>query len=167
MDSISAALSQIEAGTFRVDADGSIWRLKATWGRHGLRSISPKRAECRLKNGYLGLKFLIDGKQYLVLAHRLVWTSLRGAIPAGMDINHLNGDKTDNSPSNMELASRGDNHRHAYRTGLRGLPKSVRQPLSPEICAEARRLRETGMSFSAIAKTLGISQTAAFRAQSK
>ena len=152
------ALWAVHVGLLRVDADGSIWRI-AKFTPYGRKmSILPKRAECRLKNGYLGVTVWRDNKQYLVLAHRLVWSVSKGPIPPNHDINHKNGAKADNRPENLEPTSRGDNLRHAARTGLR-----VYKKLDPTTAARAAELRATGISYAAVAKTLGISQTFAFR----
>lgn len=51
--------------------------------------------------------------------HRLVWESVHGPIPRGLEINHINGIKTDNRIANLELVTRRENILHAYRTGLK------------------------------------------------
>jgi hypothetical protein len=53
------------------------------------------------------------------LAHRMIWESVHGPIPDGMQINHINGVKTDNRLANLELATPSENLLHAYRLGLR------------------------------------------------
>ena len=51
-------------------------------------------------------------------AHRMIWQHVHGQIPAGMEINHKNGIKTDNRIENLELVTRSENALHASRTGL-------------------------------------------------
>ena len=126
--------------------------------------VHPRRLETRLKHGYLGVRISMDCRQFLVTAHRLVWTTLVGPIPPGIDVNHKNGRKDDNTLSNLELVTRGENHKHAYRTGLRKAPVT---PLSAETLQAAKTLRAAGLSFSKIASTLSISQTSAFNAQQR
>lgn len=58
----------------------------------------------------------IEGK--LTLAHRIIWENLKGPIPDGLEINHINGKKDDNRLDNLELVTHKDNVRHAKRTGL-------------------------------------------------
>jgi hypothetical protein len=53
-----------------------------------------------------------------MLAHRLIWEIVNGPIPEGMQINHINGIKTDNRIANLELVTPQQNSAHAYRTGL-------------------------------------------------
>lgn len=51
-------------------------------------------------------------------AHRLIWEAVHGPIPDGMQINHINGVKTDNRIDNLELVTPSENSMHAYRLGL-------------------------------------------------
>ncbi len=70
------------------------------------------------KTGYLVVSLRRDGKYFARSVHRLIAAAFLGKAN-GQDVNHTNGDKHDNSIKNLEYLSRGDNHRHAYRTGLR------------------------------------------------
>jgi len=60
-----------------------------------------------------------QGQRLHVNASRLVWQHFHGDIPAGMCINHKNGVKDDNRPSNLELVTYSENLRHAYATRLK------------------------------------------------
>ena len=53
-----------------------------------------------------------DRRAYL--AHRLAWLMIYGAFPEkGMDIDHIDGDRTNNKIENLRLASRKDNLKNA------------------------------------------------------
>lgn len=49
----------------------------------------------------------IDGKSYL--SHRLAWLYAHGSPPADKDIDHINGDPSDNRIANLRLASHSQN----------------------------------------------------------
>lgn len=161
MQALEAIREVIRLGCLEVRPNGQIWKLAIRDRGGNVKAITPKRAENTLKSGYLGLKVEWMGKQYLALAHRVVWEVLHGAIPESRDVNHIDGDKTNNRPSNLELATRSQNIHHAYRTGLRTTTDAA-----SEVSAKAKELRAKGMSYARIGKELGVSQTTAFRAVS-
>ena len=70
------------------------------------------------KNGYVKIALQIDKKAKLISVHRAVYESFVGNIPIGMQINHKNGNKLDNSIENLEVVTPTENVQHAWRTGL-------------------------------------------------
>lgn len=72
-------------------------------------------------NGYL--KVTIRKVPYYV--HRLIWAWHHGAIPEGMEIDHIDGSRDNNKIENLRLATRGQqNHNKAAHknciSGLKG-----------------------------------------------
>lgn len=111
------------------------------------------------KNGYS----VINIGRKTEYAHRLVARTFIGEIPAGMDINHKNGDKQDNRVANLEIVTRAENILHAYRV-LRRKPspmpdtrKAVAQMCGGKIIAVFPSAREackqTGISYKGISQS--------------
>ena len=75
----------------------------------GLLAARPKY------DGYVTYHLCRDGIRKDAPAHRMVWEAFNGPIPAGMQINHLNGIKGDNRLENLEVCSQSQNLQHAYR----------------------------------------------------
>ena len=115
-----AFLAQVALGWFQVNQDGTIWRLAefVGGGVTRLQWVEPRRAErsTSAEEGYLRILFFDQGERKHVAAHRIVWMVLnRADIPAPMEINHRDGKKWHNEPSNLELVTRPENVKHAIR----------------------------------------------------
>lgn len=80
------------------------------------RSGKMKVLKAGFNRGYCWVRLSKDGKQKYFLVHRLVWISFRGPIPKGLQINHLNEDKSDNRLSNLEMVTAKQNINYGTRT---------------------------------------------------
>lgn len=88
--------------------------------------------------GYVGPtgyeRVYVDGRE--VAAHRLVFTTIHGPLPDGCTVNHLDGDKANNHPANLEAATPSEQIAHAYRIGLRTGNGRAGKPRPSRLTAE-------------------------------
>lgn len=95
-----------------------------------------------------------------ILAHRLVWEMVNGPIPDGMQINHINGIKTDNRIANLELVTPQQNCAHAYRNGLSKRmngEQNGQARLTAAVVKTIRSLVAAGQTQASIAARFGVS----------
>ncbi len=99
--------------------------------------IDPVSGVCqrRFKSGVVRVVGTVNQDGYLhistvagsVLIHRLVWQHAHGQIPDGLQIDHINGVRTDNRICNLRLVTNAQNsqnrvnpHRNS-RSGVKGV----------------------------------------------
>ena len=104
------------------------------------------------EKGYENVTLCVGYKRYSQKVHRLVAQAFLAGH--GQQVNHIDGDKTNNSVSNLEWCSNRDNTIHAYKTGLRQLKHSKE---------EVMELLSYGNSQHQVAKILGIDQSTVSR----
>jgi len=111
------------------------------------------------KDGYVQVGLWNNGKMKQCYLHRVVYQAFNGAMPDGTQINHIDGNKANNSLSNLECVSASDNQRHAVLLGLRGSKlqsyakaAKANSKFSTEDAERMRELVASGKSFRFVAK---------------
>ena len=78
-----------------------IWQFKSS-----RKVIVGSVAGCKCKrDGYIKVRF--DNKLYM--AHRIIWEAVVGKIPEGMQIDHINHDRSDNRMENLRVVTHIEN----------------------------------------------------------
>ena len=70
------------------------------------------------KNGYATVAVQLNGKRKKFQLHYLVGRAFVPGYAPGLCINHIDGVKTNNSPSNLEWVTIARNSQHAWEIGL-------------------------------------------------
>lgn len=157
-------------GVYSVTADGQVWshprKVAAKAGWHRMTKLRRlKRIENHNGYWYVNL-YTPEGKQVRMFVHRLVAMAWLPPPTEGRDqVNHLDGDRKNADVSNLEWCTSSENHRHAYRTGIRSVHATTieriravgrsQRRLSDEQIAQAKRLHANGASLAKIAALMG------------
>lgn len=106
-------------------------------------------------SGYLQVSLSKNNKEKSFKIHRLVADRFYDGDHDGLDVNHIDGDKTNNHISNLEFCTRSRNVRHAFDNGLSksNLTDKHRQvgtSRMKEKYSKAVRILETGDVYPSI-----------------
>ena len=92
--------------------------------------------------GYFQIKLRHNGKRFNRYVHRLVWTTFKGEVPDGYEINHIDHDKSNNSLDNLELVMHSLNLKKAFtKYGYFG---SMNRPLNMQTLSQAESTLSEG-----------------------
>lgn len=76
-----------------------------------------KELKKTIKSGYEYVTLTKDGKPFFASVHRLVYSSFNNCdIPEGLEVNHIDENKSNNHYSNLNLMTRYQNNNHGTRT---------------------------------------------------
>lgn len=148
---------------YLVYPDGRIWKPKTTYTRSDgvVRSFGAKWIQSRIRQtekgkggGYSYVDLYFEGgKKEFWLVHRLV-AKLFVQNPENLpQVNHKDGDRSNNHYSNLEWVSASENQKHAYKV----LQRTRRSKLTEEQQKEICQLRNVGkLPLDTIASIYGI-----------
>lgn len=99
---------------YKIDSEGFVWNKRHTAALKGKID----------KNGYKQLTLWVDDKRKYVREHRLIAMAfVENSNPEQFNIvNHLDGNKLNNKPENLEWTDVSGNTKHATKKGLNKTP---------------------------------------------
>lgn len=124
--------------------------------RKGSQPFKPLRlSSCG--SGYQKVVLRKDGQSSNVMIHRIVASAFLPNPEHKDEVNHKDGDKSNNSVSNLEWVTRSENQRHSVDIlGNRHVGTEHPVKINAEI---ARRIYRAEGSYSSIAREYGIIDT--------
>jgi HNH endonuclease/NUMOD4 motif len=141
------------AGLYQVSRYGEVRGLKRG------RLLKPAEDQ----RGYRTVNLYRDGQVKHHFVHRLVAAAFLGSIPEDMQVNHIDGDKSNNALPNLEIVTAEENKRHAKLLGLiRRGEDNHKAKLTEEQVREIRQLREMGERVQDIAYAYGVTDRAIY-----
>ena len=109
-----------------ISDDGMIIRV-TNGGRFKVgKKIKLKRKKNR---GYISCNLSLAKKQYAIYIHRILYETFIEIISEDCEINHMDGDKPNFNPFNLEAITHKENCQHANEMGLSYCSKSYRLPV--------------------------------------
>jgi len=138
-------------GLYRVSNLGRVKSLK--WGKE--RVLKPKED----RGGYVYVGLYKEGVEKKFSVHRLVMLAFVGE--SGLQVNHINGLKTDNQLENLEYCTGSENMIHAFKNGLKKGSKGEKNGRSKltRACVERIKYGHQGVTQREIAKIYGITES--------
>lgn len=125
---------------------------------------NPNKLLKQFKNhkGYFAVKLFKNFSHQTFSVHRIVACTFLGYYP-GLQVNHINGDKTDNSVSNLEWVTCKENINHGWKNGLykksrKGSHSNVHKHNDMQIHCVCMLLEFSSLTSKEIAKQTGVSK---------
>lgn len=151
--------------------DGSI--LRPSWKSHTTRykngavqtfcSVHKEKVLTPTLNsrGYLEVSAKVGDRRPKMSLHRLIAMAFVDGYAEGLTVNHINGNKLDNRPENLEWITLANNTRHQWQTGLVNL-QGENQPnhkLSQKQVVHIRKALRAGISANSLSIIAGVSSS--------
>lgn len=116
-------------------------------------------------NGYLYIHCQHDGKRPKYLVHRLVAAAFCDGFDPSLSVNHIDGVKIHNTPTNLEWITLGENTAHQWSIGLVHLrgEKHPSAKLADSDVATIRTLLDAGTRKADIAESFGVSVSLVYK----
>lgn len=117
-------------GLYEIDEHGNVYTMPRKLKTPTSEYFTKERKLKPYNNGYgyLLVDLRKEGKRYMRLVHRLVAETFLPNPNNLPQVNHIDGNKSNNDITNLEWCSCSENQYHAFRNNLK--PKNFKHPNS-------------------------------------
>ncbi len=147
-------------GYYSVSNRGRVRRDKPGVGAQAGRIL-----QAALTEGYPCVGLYVAGKGRNRRIHVLVAEAFIGSRPEGLAINHLDGDKTNNCPENLEYVTWAANAAHAAANGLAVGPQGMENGRAKLTDTHVMDIRKSQDSHRILANRYGVSRGVIYHAK--
>lgn len=111
-------------GLYEVSTDG---RVRTVEHITNGRTITPTELAIRIYKSqrYARVRLYRGGKSKDCMVHRLVAEAFIPNPDNKPQVNHINGDRSNNRVENLEWCTASENQRHAFRAGLKDIEDTI------------------------------------------
>lgn len=144
-------------GLYEVSDHGRV-RRPLNYGKSRGGPVAGRILAIRMdKYGYPYLTLANAGAQKTCLVHHLVMAAFLGPRPEGLQANHIDGRKENNTPQNLEYVTHAENMRHSARLGLTSSGEKHPSAKLSEVSVRIIRLLKGKLSQVKIGELFGVS----------
>lgn len=126
---------------YEIRDDGTVW---TTVCRTGKESLSGQWRQLALIESASGRLFIKYQRKHLAI-HRVIFRKFLGRLRMDYAVNHIDGNKRNNTPENLELITHSENMLHCWRV-LKHVPMKPRAKITKEIAEEIRNCAALGLT---------------------
>lgn len=130
-----------------------VWRDVPGWPGYSVSSLgrvrsskrgTPRELYSESDRDYRRVTVYRDGRPHHKGIHQLVALAFIGSCPEGMEVRHLDGDGSNNVPSNLAYGTSSTNQRDKVRHGTHNMARKTH-------CKRGHALSGTNVSFISLA----------------
>lgn len=159
----NAILDRFKSGVWTANpATGEVMTTRTLGGKP---LYPPRVIGCQArhpKHNYMVVGLKINGKRHQIRLHRAIWLFVHKSIPAGLELDHINGSRTDNRIDNLRLVTSKENKANAMRLGTSATRERNAQAKLTSAKAEQIKtmLADGSQTQAEIAKLFSVSRQA-------
>jgi hypothetical protein len=140
---------------YDIKANGTIWSLVSLQGKI---TTTWRQAGQVCKQGYRRLSYGPRHDRKHLRVSRIMYRKFIGPLFSDLVINHKDGNRSNNYPSNLELVTQSKNNEHRFQVLNRPAVKGQRK-VTDEQVLEIRKLKSQGWSLSKLARQFKIAKS--------
>lgn len=161
MKNLKRLLKLFDTNRYFVTKEGHVFSRLTNRGN--VKDKLRLKTSFKRKDGYRQIAFrCLSGSDFLMYHHQVTWAYFKRKIGSNTEINHIDGDKDNNSIENLEEVTAKQNQAHATRLGLRAnMPKgeAIRNSkLKSKDVFEIRKQLKSGLKQKEIARNFNVGQ---------